>query len=193
MNLGDGPVLFTTMNLFILNKDPKAAAVAHADRHVIKMILEACQMLYTAHWTSAYPEIIKKKKSMELPASMKSAPKKKNTEIHGFLAAHINHPCTKWIRGSLENYMFACELAIEIGKEYTFRYGKVHACMEHAVWLKENPPSLTAVGLTPFAIAMDDQYKISDDAIECYRHYYLTAKSHLLIYTKREKPQFVCK
>ena len=65
--------------------------------------------------------------------------------------------------------------------------------MEHAVWLKENPPSLTAVGLTPFAIAMDDQYKISDDAIECYRHYYLNGKSHLLVYTKREKPQFVSK
>ena len=50
------------MNLFILYPEPKAAAQAHADKHVVKMILEACQMLYTAHWTAAHRELIHKKK-----------------------------------------------------------------------------------------------------------------------------------
>lgn len=181
------------MNLFILYADPRTAAQAHADRHVVKMILETCQMLYTAHWTAAYPELCVKKKTMSQPASLATAPKKIGTETRGYLPAHINHPCTKWIRASLENYRFACDLAIAIGDEYEFRYGKVHGCMEHAVWLKANPPALPEIGQTPFAIAMDDQYKISDDAIECYRNYYLTAKKEkgLLVYTRRPKPEFI--
>ena len=179
------------MNLFILSKDPRAAAQSHADKHVVKMILEACQMLYTAHWTAAYPELCVKKRAVPAPAILSTAPKRVGSEGRGYLPAHINHPCTKWIRASLQNYLFACDLAIAIGDEYAFRYGKKHGCMEHAIWLKENPPSLAKIGQTPFAIAMDDDYKISDDAIECYRHYYLTAKEHLLVYTKRDKPAFI--
>jgi len=182
------------MNLFILYADPRTAAQAHADRHVVKMILETCQMLYTAHWTAAYAQItVKNKKGLDLPESMKTAPKKIGSEARGYMAAHINHPCTKWIRASLENYKFGCNLAIAIGDEYQYRYGKVHGCMEHAVWLAANPPALPVIGQTPFAIAMDDQYKISDDAIECYRHYYLTAKKEkgLLVYTRRPKPAFI--
>ena len=87
--------------------------------------------------------------------------------------------------------MFACELAIALGEEYTFRYRKVHSCMAHALWLKENPPALAANGRLPFVVAMDEEYKISDDAIECYRHYYLTAKKELLTYTRREPPAFI--
>jgi len=180
------------MNLFILSANPVEAARAHVDRHVVKMILEACQMLYTAHWTAVYPELcVKKKKGLALPASMATAPKKIGTEICGYIPAHINHPCTKWVRASLENYQFACALAIAIGEEYQFRYGKVHGCMEHAIWLAAHPPALAAIGLTPFAIAMDNKYKISDDAIECYRHYYVEGKKHLLTYTRREKPDFL--
>jgi len=182
-----------TMNLFVLYADPKAAAQAHGDKHVVKMILEACQMLYTAHWTAAYPELIHKKKPKDLPASMATAPSKKNSEISGYAPVHINHPCTKWIRVSLENYLFACDLAIALGEEYAFRYGKVHSCMTHAVWLKVNPPALAALGRLPFAIAMDNEYKISDDPIECYRHFYLTSKKErgLLTYTRRSPPEFI--
>jgi len=180
------------MNLFILSANPVEAARAHVDRHMVKMILEACQMLYTAHWTAVYPELcVKKKKGLALPASMATAPKKIGTEICGYIPAHINHPCTKWVRASLENYQFACALAIAIGEEYQFRYGKIHGCMEHAIWLSAHPPALAATGLTAFAIAMDDKYKISDDAIECYRHYYVEGKKHLLTYTRREKPDFL--
>jgi hypothetical protein len=66
--------------------------------------------------------------------------------------------------------------------------------MEHAVWLLNHvPEGLPAIGLQSFAIAMKDEYKISDDAIECYRHYYKTSKKErgLLQYTKREQPSFL--
>ena len=175
------------MNLFILHNDPVKSAQAHGDKHVVKMILETCQMLYTAHWTAAHPELLEKTRmKVPTPESLKTSPKP-------YKAAHINHPCTKWIRASLQNYLYACELGIELAAEYTYRYGKTHACEEHVWWLKTFPPSLPQIGQTPFAIAMDNEYKISDDAIECYRHYYLTAKKEkgLLVYTKREPPSFI--
>jgi hypothetical protein len=176
-----------TMNLFILYNDPVKSAQAHCDKHVIKMILETCQMLYTAHWTAAHSVLlVKTRAKVETPSSLATSPKP-------YKPAHINHPCTKWIRASLENYLYACNLGIALGEEYTYRWGKTHACEEHARWLKANPPSLPSVGLTPFAIAMDDQYKTCDDAVECYRNYYLTAKKDkgLLVWTKRRRPSFI--
>jgi hypothetical protein len=185
------------MNLFILFNNPIEAAQAHVDKHVIKMILEVCQMLYTAHWTSAYPDLIKKgKKGLPLPPSLEKAPRKKDSDIRGYAYCHINHPCTKWIRQSLQNYIFACNLGIALGEEYKYRWpqkNRPHSCEGHVRWLKANPPDLPSLGQTPFAIAMADKYKISEDPIESYRHYYLTAKKDkgLLKYTRREKPDFI--
>jgi len=184
------------MNLFILFDTPAEAAQAHCDKHVIKMILETCQMLYTAHWTAAYPQLlVKSQKVLELPASLEDAPKRKTGEP-GYKKAHVNHPCTKWIRASLQNYMFACDLGIALGEEYKYRWhkkNKEHSCEQHVRWLKANPPPLPAIGLTRFAVAMDDVYKNSDDPIQCYRNYYLTAKKDkgLLVYTRRPPPEFI--
>jgi hypothetical protein len=48
------------MNIFVLDKDPHAAAHYHCDKHVVKMILEAGQMLCAAHWTHALAKREKK-------------------------------------------------------------------------------------------------------------------------------------
>ena len=37
------------MNIFYLHPDPNKAAAYHYDKHKVKMILEAAQMLCTAH------------------------------------------------------------------------------------------------------------------------------------------------
>lgn len=190
------------MNLFILSSDPKEAAQAHADKHVVKMILEACQMLYSAHWVAAYPELLynksaiaisKAQKLLPLPSSMLTAPTMKNSVFQGYRPVHLHHPCTKWIRASKANYEWAALLATAIGEEYTFRYSKEHSCAEHVRWLLANPPDIPDLPLQTFAIAMKNEYKISDDPIECYRHYYCTSKEErgLLQYTKREKPTFI--
>ena len=199
------------MNLFILSSNPTEAAQAHADKHVVKMILEACQMLYSAHWVAAYPELLENKsavavsraqKLLALPEALLKAPCRGGGEqgllpnpqgCRGYRPVHLHHPCTRWIRASLQNYMWACDLALAIGDEFTFRYKKTHACQQHAEWLKANPPPLTSEGLQTFAIAMKPEYKISDDPIECYHHYYRTSKEErgLLQYTKREKPAFL--
>ena len=189
------------MNLFILSSNPTEAAQAHADKHVVKMILEACQMLYSAHWVTAYPELLENKsavavsraqKLLDLPPALLKAPCR-GGGCRGYRPVHLHHPCTKWIRASLQNYMWACDLALAIGDEFTFRYKKTHGCQQHAEWLKANPPPLTSEGLQTFAIAMKAEYKISDDPIECYHHYYRTSKEErgLLQYTRRLKPAFL--
>ena len=191
------------MNLFILSQDPKEAAKKHCDKHVVKMILEACQMLYTTHWIFAYPHLLSQKsaialsreqKKLPIPESIETAPTRKDNE-QGYRPVHVHHPCTQWIRASRENYIFACELAIALGNEYEYRWpGGTHSCTLHAQWLRNNiPMELESHGLTPFALAMDNQYKISKDPIECYRYYYKTSKRErgLLKYTRRAIPGFI--
>jgi hypothetical protein len=37
------------MNIFVLDNDPRTAAMQHNDKHVVKMILEGAQLLSTGH------------------------------------------------------------------------------------------------------------------------------------------------
>jgi hypothetical protein len=189
------------MNLFVLSANPKEAAQAHGDKHVVKMILEACQMLYTAHWTATYPDLLKERsavkiskahKLLAIPPQMATAPKRKCADEPGFRPVHLHHPCTIWIRESLGNYMWAVELALAIAEEYEYRWpGRVHSCKAHALWLKANiPPGICKVDRDAFAVAMDDEYKVSGDPIASYIKYYKESKKerNLTVYTRREEP-----
>ena len=42
------------MNLFFINQDPVMAAMDLADKHVVKMLLECCQMMSTAAITGSW-------------------------------------------------------------------------------------------------------------------------------------------
>ena len=164
------------MNIFALSKSPRQSAMYHGDKHVVKMLLESCQMLYSVHWV--------------LSSSLESAPLAKNGQ-HGYKLAHKNHPCTKWARESRANYLWLAALAVCLAEEYEFRWpGRVHSCKEHALWLKENVPPL-AGKQTPFAVAMDLEYKLASP-IASYRNYYIKAKMDKRgKYTRREMPWFL--
>lgn len=190
------------MNIFLLDLDPQKAAQYHADKHVVKMLLEACQLLYTAHWAFAYPTLLECKapihlskahKVLSVPESMLSAPPSlTRPEEPGFRPCHIHHPCARWVRESIDNYEFTARLAIELAKEFRVRYPKKggHECERHAHWLHGNPPmEIPIQSQTPFVLAMDEQYK-REDPVEAYRNYYLTAKKDrgLLEYKFRPAP-----
>jgi hypothetical protein len=194
------------MNIFLLDLDPKKAAQAHADKHVVKMLLEACQLLYTAHWAFAYPNLLECKapihlakahKMLPVPPSIESAPTSlTRPEEPGFRPCHIHHPCATWVRESIDNYTFTAMLAIELAEEFRFRYPKkgAHECEKHASWLYWNPPlNIPSIPRTPFVLAMDNQYKRSDP-VDAYRNYYLTAKKEkgLLQYKFRPAPLWSC-
>ena len=190
------------MNIFVLNANPRKAAEAHGDKHVVKMILESCQMLYTAHWTAVYPEILKERsavkiarvqKALKLPEHMISAPKRKEGEP-GYRPVHLHHPCTIWVRENVGNYMWTVDLALALAVEYEFRWpGREHSCKAHALWLKANlPPGISRAERNSFAIAMDPKYRLTDP-IESYINFYKGSKKdrNLTVYTRRITPGFL--
>lgn len=168
------------MNIFALSKHAKISAMFHGDKHVVKMLLETCQMLYTTHWFCG--------------SSLQDAPTAKNGQ-RGYKAAHMNHPCTKWVRQSRENYVWTTQLAIALVEEYEYRWpGRIHSCKEHAIWLRSNIPSqLPVTGQTAFAVAMDNHFKVAGNEIASYRKFYKDSKAvrGLAVYTRRSAPSFL--
>ena len=162
------------MNIFFLSFDPREAARLHCDKHVVKMIIESAQLLYSSHWI-LNPE--------DLPPN-------------AYKLAHKNHPCSIWVRASLTNYMWLASLAWWLCKEYQYRYGdqKIHKTEAHVVWLINNTPkSIPFVEFTRPALAMPDQYK-QEDVIESYKMFYVYSKlkeRNIVNYTKREWPKFL--
>jgi hypothetical protein len=150
------------MNIFILDKDPKVCAEYHCDKHTIKMILEGVQLLCGSHWSTGG-----------------SAPYK---------LSHKNHPCSIWTRECVENYVWLCDLTMELCKEYTYRYGKKHKSQSILEWCMINIPDIRSNGdITPFPLAMPDEYKVNCP-VESYRNYYRGAKSKFATWKNREVP-----
>ena len=106
--------------------------------------------------------------------------------------AHKNHPMTKWVRAGRANYKFTHKLAIELVREFEYRYGHGHKCSKHLEWLAAAPPDLeTRVGLTPVPPCMPDEYKIPGDPVESYRNYYIGSKRDIAKWTKgRPQPKW---
>jgi hypothetical protein len=160
------------MNIFVLSRCPRLAARLHCDKHVVKMILETAQLLYSAHHVLGTPE---------LPEG-------------AYKKTHANHPCALWVRESRANYLWLAELGLELCKEYQYRYGehKIHKTERHLLWLKANAPVLPDGEATPFRQAMPDEYK-HPDAVQAYRTYYLEVKvaRGIVKYTRRERPDFL--
>lgn len=164
------------MNLFILDSDPIKSAEYHCDKHVVKMPTETAQMISFVYrdmqyWSTNVPEF-----------------------MMGLSKTHYKHPCSIWIRESLSNFKYACLLGMALYNEYQYRYDKPdkhQRCKNIFEFALNNPPKIADKGLTPFALAMDEQYIKHKCAVENYREYYRSGKQHLFTWKKRQKPQFI--
>lgn len=170
------------MNLFILAQLVKEAAIGHCDKHCIKMILETCQLLYTAHHYNT-PE-------PKWDAICPHEP---------YRMTHKNHPCAVWVRAKQAHYEWAVNLGFELCREYQRRFGKEHKCYSHLqrlarmgypkpCHLKETytaPPRKRATlncpkGCDYFDCAINDKFfdtcavYVGDklDCVATYRNYY---------------------
>ena len=152
------------MNIFVLDNDPRTAAQYHCDKHVVKMVLETAQILCSVNHEAGRP-----------------APYRKT---------HVNHPCTVWARASSANYAWLVELGKALSDEYTWRYGKTHKSSAVIDLLTSPPDGIPRGPLTPFALAMPEQYRC-DDPVQSYRDYYVKEKGHILSYKRRNTPDFV--
>lgn len=152
------------MNIFILDLDTKKCAIYHNNAHCIKMILESAQLLCGVHWV------------LESEAPYK--------------LSHKNHPCAIWARECIENYVWLCDLGLELSKEYTYRYGKRHKSQDVIEWCLINQPNLKENGdMTKFALAMPEEYK-DTDVVESYRKYYVGAKKDICVWKNRSIPEW---
>ena len=111
--------------------------------------------------------------------------------VSPYKPTHKNHPCTMWTKASRENFLWLCELGIQLCAEYTYRYGRVHACQQVIDVCRKhaNACSFPAIAQTPFAMAMPGQYRDSD-AVTAYRRYYCEAKRSLFKWTGRDTPDW---
>lgn len=152
------------MNIFVLDTDIRACARYHADRHVVKMILEGAQMLCTVLHQAGQP-----------------AP---------YRPTHTQHPCTRWAGESLTNWQWLKRLTLCLNDEYLYRYRKTDWHQSALVVRDLSPPPLPAKGLTPFAQAMPEQYRVSEDAVQAYRNFYVHVKAPIATWTRRRPPRW---
>ena len=146
------------MNIFHLDNSPEQAAIYHNDKHVVKMILEAAQMLSTAHRVLDGDE--------------------RADSLGLYKTAMKNHPCTIWVRETSDNYMWLYEHFYALCSEYTTRYGREHLSFTK---LNDNlsklPLNIAISHKTTMPQAMPDEYKCQDP-IKAYRDYMVNEKHY---------------
>lgn len=173
------------MNIFYLDHDVTACAQMHNDKHVVKMILEYAQLLSTAHrvldGVMVIPTTGRKTKRWDLSDPVM------NENL--YKATHINHPSAVWARQSNSNYTWLYSLFISLLQEYTYRYGKQHACEKLIPYLAKVPENIPNKAFTQPTTAMPDHYKTSD-SIESYRNYYRGDKQKMANWKNRIAPEW---
>lgn len=132
------------MNIFVLDQNPSNIPQYYCKLHVSKMLLETAQLLCGVHEPGTAP----------------------------YKRTHYNHPCAKWARRTLSNYMWLVDLGLALMREFKIRSGKDHKSGTAIMWCAENVPHSVPQGpLTPFVQCVPDEHK-QDDPIMAYRAYY---------------------
>jgi hypothetical protein len=171
------------MNIFYLDNDPVQCAEMHNDKHCIKMILEYCQLLSTAHRVLDGKEtVVKTYVNGSLPARYRNVKKWKLEDERDsilYSATHINHPSAIWCRQNQSNYTWLYRLLSALMDEYTYRYGKKHKCEELMETLWFTPNNIPNGEFTQPTPAMPKEVVITGDSIASYRNYYINNKQHL--------------
>ena len=183
------------MNLFFIDQWIEQCALGACDKHVVKMILETAQLLYSA-WHSM---------ANELPSS----------ELQPYRKTHVNHPMSIWVRESETNYKYTCYYGLLLCHEYTQRYGKYHKTEAHLRQLYHwgFPPSEKEVpaakkpkpidyayhnvphGIKYIPLCMGKEYYIRDEdnnllGIESYRNYYKSKRDNFTMAWKQNQPKW---
>jgi len=166
------------MNIFVLDLDPVAAARMHCDKHVPKMCVEAAQMMASALRRHGATD-------EQMPLTKAGTPYK---------GGYAHHPCTVWAGDSRENFDWLADHAHKLLCEYYERFGKEHACTMPVMQMYNMDEMIPEGELTPFALAMPDEFRPEDidgetvyhayskRAVGAYRAYY-----HMKWFAKWEK------
>jgi hypothetical protein len=120
----------TFMNLFIFDPDLRKSAqyfFAKDPKRARKQIVESTQMIAIMADQLDLPRLYK----------CNGAPYKVTT--------HRTHPCTLWVRESMQNFMLTINYTLELCTEFVKRSEKPHACHVTLInWLKASSGRLKA-------------------------------------------------
>lgn len=116
------------MNIFFLSWDPDRCAQLYCDQHVNKILLEIVQMLYTAWYFLGQDNW------------NKTAPRRKSGDRGYRPVSNPKHAMVMWVRSHKNNYVWTTKLGMALAIEFHHRYGKIHACTKHIMWLYSNIP-----------------------------------------------------
>lgn len=183
------------MNIFALHHEPYDAALAHCDKHVLKMVIEYAQLLSMSHrLLDGKPTIIQSANELGRVRARRlwllpGETTKNSSPLYA--VTHFNHPIAIWARSMSGNYNYLYELFWHLSKEYEHRYSKVHASFAKLhVPLRVQPKSIPSGAMTPMPLCMPDEYKVENNAVLSYQNFYVESKSRFARWTNRNPPQW---
>lgn len=97
------------MNLFVTNPNPRLSAIVLPDKHIVKMPLEACQVVSTVFSERGWTPL---------------------TRIDGepYKPTHKNHPVCLWAGEAPGNLAWIIDHALWLCTEFEERFNKEHGC-----------------------------------------------------------------
>lgn len=110
---------------------------------------------------------------------------------HGKNNRWKNHPMTKWVCLSVDNYRWAISHGIYLLDEYKLRYNRDHACYGKMVDLLKNTPSLLT-GLTDPPQCMPEYCRLPN-YVDAYRNYYVREKLYFAKWKLGNTPEWIKK
>ena len=162
------------VNFFYLDKDVEKTAKYYCDKHVVKIPIEIAQILSKIH------HILKTKIDYQKIYQNSKV-------VSETLGPYV------WSLSSLENYIWTCNLGLELIKEYKHRFNKTyHKTEEVLQYLLDNLPPIEKRGITPFIMTNKyDMFQyISKDPVKNARYNYAEMKCVDDKWTKRKKPNW---
>ena len=185
------------MNIFYINESLELCAQQHADKHVVKMIIEYSQLLSTAH------RVLDGTEYTDFTANGRRIKRWRldddKLENSLYKATHINHPSAIWCRENKSNYYWLANLFSLLCEEYRYRYGKTHACERLSSTLALAPKNIPAGDFFPPTPAMPVHCKVlaanpvsgrKCDVLESYRKYYIMEKKSFAKWKNRNTPEW---
>ena len=168
------------MNIFVLDRSPIQSAQMLCDAHVVKMIVESCQLLSTH---ARIEERFRDSSGL-------------------YKVTHMNHPCRLALYNPYTELWLITHLWALL-TEYNFRFGKVHKTAEvySPHWHSATVPIFAKrddlIDMCAMPKCMPDEFKIGGDDIDSvvrsYRNYYKHKQNTMKYfrYTKREMPDWL--
>jgi hypothetical protein len=184
------------MNIFILHKNFKINASMMCDSHIRKMGVEAAQML-TIAVAYAQGQIA----DTVDPHGQRRYWKwcdQPYVNMYRITKSQASHPCSVWVRTSIDNAIWTCDYTDAILDEYEFRFDSENAArrivnlarsvFETRAWAELSMPKLGKP--TKHAQCIPTRYQ-DRSVVKAYRAYYAGEKQHLLTYTRRRRPSWL--